>query len=76
MAAGAARLSQQGQLVVSNELMFISGKIKGSFGMFIRLRAVQVSLRMLLAEGRAKQEKVFAAGRFVFFCLVRKRISY
>lgn len=35
MAAGAVQLSQQGQLVLSNELMFISEKIKGSFGNFI-----------------------------------------
>lgn len=35
MAAGAIQLSQQGQLVVSNELMLISEKIKGSFGKFI-----------------------------------------
>lgn len=35
MAAGAVQLSLQGQLVVSNEPMFVSEKIKGSFGNFI-----------------------------------------
>lgn len=35
MAAGAVQLAQLGQLVHSNELMFSSEKIKGSFGNFI-----------------------------------------
>lgn len=38
MAAGAGQRGQRGQLVVSNELMFISEKIKGSFGNFISVQ--------------------------------------